>query len=447
MKIDVNVTEGKGVRRVLDIRVEANEVDSEYKKATREVKNGANIPGFRPGKAPDSIIESRFKEDISRSVLENILPTAFSEALKQTEIKPVGEPEIKDVKFKRGEPLTFRALVDISPKVTPTEYTKLKLYRRPYEVTDEDVDKGIRQLKERLAVVREVTDRPARQGDIVMAEITKLPGGDHIGDEQYVGASDIQLDTKYSLPEFVDSLIGKNIGEAAEVTVKYPPDYFEKELANYTFIYRVEIVHIREKDLPELDESVIEQLNIRDDDGELVRPENVPDKVRGDLEESFELNNRRDMENQAVNLITGRNQFDIPESIMNRYLDSMVEDYKQRNRDLDEEKARDSLKPTADKYVRWYYLRDAIAEKEGIAVGDEDIDRYRERLVKTSGIKPEDAERYMRAGNRLENIKDQILEEKIMDFILKNAEIEDRAEPEQEEEGKKDSIIITPEGK
>ncbi|MBD3170581.1 MAG: trigger factor [candidate division Zixibacteria bacterium] len=448
MKVEVSVTEGKGVRRVLEIRVPKEEIDSEYKKATDEVRKEANIPGFRPGKAPASVIQTRFREEIARAVMENVLPAAFSEALQEARIEPIGEPEIKDVIIKRGEPMTFRALVDIKPDVDPGNYKNLKLTRTVHKVTDDEVEHGIKTMRERLAVVSEVDDRPAREGDVVMAEMTKLPGGDHVGEEESIGMSDIELNKTASLPEFVDNLVGKSIGDEVEFTVKYPEDYFEKDFANYTYKYRANIKHIREKLLPESDEEFVERYQLKDSDGNPLPVEKIPDRVREDLQEGAELNAKRDMENQAVDILTKESAFDVPESILGHYLSSLTEDYKERFPSLTEDELRDKLKPMAEKFVRWMFIRGAIVEKEKITVEDEDLNEYREKLMKNTGMSKEDVERYIRAEERINKLKDQIIEEKVMNLIIENAEIEDKEEESEEEQSEeKKSIIITPEGK
>ncbi|MCP4634799.1 MAG: trigger factor [candidate division Zixibacteria bacterium] len=446
MEIEVNVTEGKGVRRILEVRVPTEEVESEYKMAIDHIKSEAKIPGFRPGKAPNSVIQTKFKEEISRAVLENMLPKAFSEALNKADIEPVGEPEIKDVNIKKSEPLTFSAIVDVAPKVEPTGYTGLKLFRQKYEVTDEDVEKSLKSLQERFAIVNEV-ERPSQEGDIVLADIKKLRGGDNVGEEEDVGTSDVLLDKKSSLPDFVDNLTGMKVGDEVEFSVKYPDDYFEEKLAKYTFNYRAKVKVVRERLLPPIDEAFIERLKLEEEDGSPLNPEKLPKRIKKDLAGQWDDNIRRNLENQAVNLITEANNFDVPESLIEKYLDNVVSEYKMRDKNLDVEKTREKFNPTADKYVRWLYLRDAISEIEGLKVDENGANKYRDQLVKNSGMSQEDADKYLEAGNRKQNILDNLLEEKVLNFIIENAEIEDKHDESEGKSDKKSSLIINPEGK
>ncbi|MBD3234493.1 MAG: trigger factor [candidate division Zixibacteria bacterium] len=445
MKVEVNVTEGRGTRRVLDVRVPVEEVEKGYKKALVEIRKEIKIPGFRPGKAPENIIMSRFGDDITQAVMEDMVPKAFGAALKEADIEPVGEPELKDLNLERGKPLEFKATVDVEPEFEPTGYKGLKLKRIDFEVTDEDVEMGIMGLKDRLAVVDEV-ERPSQKGDIVFVKLTKIRGGDYIGEDEEIGMSDIELDTKRSLPEFVENLTGLSVGEKTEFTVRYPEDYFDEDLANYTIRYRAEIQHIREKKLPETDEEFIKNLNLKDEDGGPLPPEKLDDIVRKDIAERFEMSNRRSMESQAVDSITKANQFDIPISLLERYTDSLVEEQKSKNPKADEEKLREDLRPTAEKFCRWFYIRDAIAAKEGITVDPQEITDYQKRIAKQSGLDEADVFQFYKAGDRLERVKEELLDEKVLDFIIESAEIED-IEEEHEKPKKKKSIIITPEDK
>jgi len=445
MEIEVKVTEGKGVRRILDIRVEAKDVEFRFKDATDNLKKEVKVDGFRPGRAPEHIIQTRYKSEIFETVMEKMLTDAFSEALEKANIRPVGEPELKDVNLKRGEPLTFRAILDIQPEVKPVGFTGLKLKRKPYKITDHDVDMGIRVLKERLAVANDV-DRPSREGDIVIVDMTRLKGGDNIGEVKNLGTMNIQLDKEKSLPEFVDNLTGKTVGEEAEFMVKYPKDYFEKELANFTFNYHAKVKNIREKKLPETDPELIGALRLKDEDGTSLPPEKLPEKVRFDLQQRSERNVRRDLEDQAVRQLTEKNQFELPQSVMEHYLENLVKNYKSRNEKLDEDKLRDDLKPVADNHIRWFYLRDAIADEQNIKITDSDMKEYRGKVAQNSGANEDEVNRYLQGEGRLERVKEDLLEQKVLDFLIANAEIEDIGEEKKELE-KENTIIITPERK
>ncbi len=445
MKVEVNVTEGRGTRRVLDVRVPVEEVEKGYKRALIEIRGELKIPGFRPGKAPENIIMSRYGDDITQAVMEDMVPKAFGAALKEAEIEPVGEPELKDLNLERGKPMIFRATVDVEPEFEPTDYKGIKLKRVDYEVTDEDVEQGIIALRDRLAAVEEV-QRPSQEGDIVLAKLTKIRGGDHIGEDEEIGVSDIELDSKRSLPEFVKNLTGLSVGDKTEFTVKYPEDYFDEDLANYTIKYRAEVQHIREKKLPETDEEFIANLNLKDEDGSPLPPEKLADVVRKDIAERFEMSNRRSMESQAVESITKANQFDIPISLLERYSESLVEEHKSRDPEVDEEKLREDLRPTAEKFCRWFYIREAIAEKEDIKVDPQELTDYQKRVAKQSGLDEADVIQYYKAGDRLERVKEELQDQKVLDFIIENAEIED-IEEEDKKPAKKKSIIVTPEDK
>ncbi len=442
MDIEVNVSEGKGLRRILEVKVPASDVETEFTDAIKGLKREVKIDGFRPGKIPSNIIYAKFKKEISQSVMEKLLPEVFHLALKKADLKTSGEPELKDVHLKRGEPLTFRAILDIKPRIEPVDYKGLKLKGRPVEVTDEDVEKTVDALRDKLAVVNEV-DRPSQRGDIVMVEIIKLKGGDNIGEEEDLGTSDIELDEKRTLPEFVNNLVGKSVGDTVEFSVKYPADYFDKDLANYTYLYKATIKHIREKKLPKTDEELIKALNVvNQENNEPVDPEKFREMVKNDLQEKAHRDSQRELESQAIEQITKTNQFDIPLSILEKTLEGMVQSYRHKDKREDEEKLKEKLKPVAENFIRWKYLVEAIAEKENIKVSKEEINAQRRYLHQNRDLGEEEIEKH------LADWEDRMLEKKVLDFIIENAEIEDITDDDKDgEENAKGSIIITPEGR
>ena len=224
-----------------------------YQKATekvaRDLARVARIPGFRPGKAPVTLIRRRFADDIQGEVLQSLVPEYLEKALDEKKLVPVTRPEVDKVEFKEGEPLKFRAVFEVLPEFELGDYKGLEVQVDAVEVGDAQVDKVVEEMRERAATFVPVEGRAAKDGDFALIKLSGMPEG---GGEP-VEADNIMchIGAEETLESFTENLRGANPGETKKFQSKYPDDYPDQKLAGKTYDYSVEVLAIKEKKLPE----------------------------------------------------------------------------------------------------------------------------------------------------------------------------------------------------
>ena len=421
----VNVKEEKAWKRTLEIEIPTEKVNGEFEKVFREYKNRAKIKGFRPGKAPMEMIKKRFKEAAAKDVLESIVPPAYEEALKQTNLIPVTTPRIIDIEIEPDSPLRFKAEIEIRPEIEVKNYKGIVVTKKELKITDEDVDKNVKILQEKNAVIRP-TDRGAKDGDYLLVDLEKLGGPKGASQEKAENQETI-LDSKKLLTEFYRGLLDVKPGDEKEIEAVYPKDHHDTKLAGKIVNYKVTVKEVKERIPPKLDDDFARSL------GEFKDLDDLKEKIREDLEARAEREKERDLKNQLIKEVVQKNSFEVPQTLLNYYLDSVVENFKKSQKKIEEDKLREQYKELGENRIRWEFLMHQISEKEKIEVTQADIDDFTRKFAQNYKLELEKAKEFLARQKDIKNLKEDILEEKVLDFLLKNAVIR--------EEGK--SRIVT----
>jgi trigger factor len=415
----VEVKEDKAWKRTLRIEIPAERVDSEFEKVFQEYRNKARIKGFRPGKVPMNLIRTKFKEAAAREVLESLVPDAYENALKHKNLTPVTTPRIADIEIEPGSPLKFTAEIEIRPEIELKDYKRIVVTRKVIKVTEEDIEKNLKMLQEKNAVLKP-TERAAKDGDYLVVDLERLNPGQK--DSQKTEKAENQgtfLDSKKLLAEFYRGLQGAKPGDEKQIEAIYPKEYHDSKLAGKIVNYKVNVKEVKETNLPELDDDFARSL------GKFKDLKDLRQKIQEDLERKAEEETDKDLKNQLVREIVTKNSFEVPQTLLNHYLDSVVEDFKKQNKDLQEGKLREQYKALGENRIRWQFLMHQIAEKEKIEVGQADIDDFTRKFAQNYKLELDKAREFLARQKELENIKENILEEKVLDFLLSNAVVRD----------------------
>jgi trigger factor len=416
----VNVKQNKAWKRTLEIEVPTEKVDAEFEKVFKEYKSKVRIKGFRPGKVPMEMIEKRFKEAAAKDVLESLVPPAYGEALKQTNLTPVTTPRIIDIEIEPGTPLKFKAEIEIRPEIDVKDYKGIVVTKKEIKITDEDVDKNLKILQENNAVLKP-TERGAKDGDYLLVDLEKIGGPE--GTSQKPEKAENQetiLDSKKLLTEFYRGLLGVKPGEEKDIEAIYPKDHHDAKLAGKVVNYKVNVKEVKERILPELNDKFAQSL------GEFKDLKDLKQKIREDLKRKAEEEKERDLKNQLIGEVVKKNSFEVPQTLLKLYLDAVVEDFKKKLKEIEEDKIREQYKKLGENRIRWQFLMYQIAEKEKIEVTQTDIDGFTQKFAQNYNLKLDKAKEFLARQKELENIKENILEEKVLDFLLKNAKIQEQ---------------------
>jgi len=418
-----------GVKREISVEVPAEEVAHETEALIQKYQKMARLPGFRRGHVPASIIKQRFKEDLKSEVVEALVPRYFRKEAEKLGMIPVSQPRVSDLHIHEGEPLRFKASFEVMPEIKVEGYKELRAEHPVIVVKDEEVEEALGSLREQHATFTTVEGSPLADGDYAQASMDGRPKeGDGKPKEQDANAKPVHMDEvlieiggKNTVPEFSQNLRGANAGETREFEVSYPQDTNDKRLAGKTFIYTVKIHAIKQKSLPELNDEFAKEL------GEF----SSLDQVRKQIRENMIAERRRAAEREAKDKLVAelikRNDFEVPESLVDRQIDvrlerglralasqgMKVEDMKK----MDLPRLRAGQRDQAVQDVKSSLLLERVAELEGIGVSEDELNREIEALARQTKQTPEAVRARLTQEGGLDRIRSRIRSEKTLDSL------------------------------
>jgi trigger factor len=420
MKVAVEEVEGSKRRLAVEAPVEV--VDREWERAYGRVQKQARLPGFRKGHVPRPLVKLHFADDVRREVAEHLIPDVYRQAVAEARVQPVGDPDLQDVKLEEGEPLSFVAVVEVKPTITLGEYTGLPIEHVSRPVTDEDVERALQHLREERAEFRPV-ERPAGDGDLVLVDYTAaLDGGAPTGETGYafvVGDGGV-------MPEIDAAVRTMSRGEERRIPFRVPDDHRNEALRGKAGTATVKLTEVKEKVLPDLNDEFAKSL------GQFETLDAVRGEIRRRLEHGRALEDRQALADKIVDALIARHEFAVPESLVLRQIAHQVEHAREQMRrqgvDPDSvqwnwEKILTDLRPGAERAVRRALLLDAIAEKEGIAPSESDVEAELGRLAEAAQRPAPAIRRMMEKSGELEALRRRLQERMTLDFLIDHATI------------------------
>lgn len=407
------VSEPKPWKRVLDIQVPSSVVQEELDSAFRRYRKEIRMPGFRQGKVPLDVLKARFGDEIRAEVIERLIPEYLKQAGAEAEIRPIAAPVIEDLNFETGEDLRFRAVLEIKPAIELKDYKGMRVTKRAVNVSDENIDGVLETLRDRHANIVRV-DGEAKKDHYLVADIQHLdPSGFPL-----IGRKDekqlFRLGTGRMGEEADDRLIGIKAGEERTVRTTYPNDYSLEHLAGQEAMFTVNAHEVLEKILPELDDDFA--IDVGSDNLDALK-----DSIRRDLEQEPE----REVRSQLLKQLRETHDFEVPDSMVNNYLEHILEDARRGSRrTIDEEAVRESYKSIAAEQIKQTLLLDAIAQKEQIKVSPAEVDDRVRLAAERSHIGFDQLKRMFRENGRLDRIEFDIQEEKVIELLMQHADIQ-----------------------
>ena len=375
-----------GVKREISVEIPAEEVTRETEALVQKYQKVARLPGFRAGHVPPSIIRQRFKEDLKSDVVESLVPRYFRKEAEKQGLVPVSQPRVTDLHIHEGEPLRFKASFEIMPEIKVEGYKELRAEHPEIAVKDEEVEEAMASIREQHATYTSVEGRPLQDGDFAQASMDGRPKeAEDKTQPVHMDEVLIEIGGKNTVPEFSENLRGANAGETREFEVKYPEDSTEKRLAGKTLVYTVKVQAIKQKNLPELNDEFAKEL------GEFTSLDQVRKQIRENMQAERKHDAEREAKDKLVNELVKRNEFEVPESLVDRQIDlrlerglralaaqgMKMEDMKK----MDLPRLRAGQRDQAVQDVKSSLLLDRIAELENIDVGEDELNHEIEALA------------------------------------------------------------------
>jgi trigger factor len=419
-------TDVSETRKSLAIEIPIDVVDAEINRVARGYTKQARLPGFRPGKAPQTLIKQRFREQILHDVMHDLIPRAVEEALQERGIEPVDTPDIKDVALEEGRPMTFTAAIETVPAFDPGDLSSITLDRPSAEIAEDAIADMLQRLRDRAGTYEPVEGRAVGEGDAVVLNLDRTgPDGkvDHHDDVT------VQLGAPGNPPGFDTELVGMNDGESRTFTIHFPEGYSAQDLANTDQIYAVTLKGIRRRVLPELDDEFAKDV------GEFESLAALRERISADLRDEAEDKAKRQVRAELLKQLSQRVTFELPASLVEREMDRRLEEFARQltSQNLDPREAgidwaqfREAQREPAREAAASALVLDEIARREQITVASEDVDKEIERFAARAGRTPTALRAQLEKEGGISRLHAGLRREKSVDLALSRARIVDR---------------------
>jgi len=433
--VNVTVEQLAPCKKLMRVEVEAQKVDETFETVTKDFRREARLPGFRPGKAPREMVVRMYDKEIQQEAKKKLISEAYRKAVEEQKLDVLGRPDIEEIQFSRGQPLQFAATIETAPEFELPEYKGLPVRREVRSVSEADVERAVNLLREQRVSYKTV-ERPVATGDIAVVNYTGTCEGKSILEiaptaKGLTEHKNFWVEAKPGsfIPGFAEQLMGAKAGDKRTVNVDFPADFVTPQLSGKKGIYEVELVEVKEKVLPPLDEALAKAY-------EAESVEKLQAGVRRDLENELKYKQSKAARNDLVRALLGRVNFDLPETAVAQETRNVVYDLVQENaqrgvpRDVIEkqkEQIYSAATHNAKERVKVQFLLQKIAEKEDIKVSQEEIGRRVTHLAGLYRIPPEKFLKDLQKRNGLIEIYDQVMNEKVIDLLEQNAKYEDVA--------------------
>ena len=412
----------------LEITVDAEKFDNAIKKVYFKSAKYFNIPGFRKGKAPMQIVEKYYgKEIFYEDAFNEVAGEALDEAVKENNLQVVSRPDIDVTQIEKGKDLIFTAVMQTKPEAELGKYKGVEIKKIEYKVTDEDINHELGHMQEHNARIVTVDDRPVENGDITVIDFEGFVDGKAFDGGKAEG-HELEIGSNTFIPGFEDQIVGMKIDEEKDINVKFPDEYFSKDLAGKDATFKVKLHEIKKKELPELDDEFAKDVSEFDTLKELKEDIKNKQQKQNDDRAKYET------QDAVIKAVCENVKVDIPSGMVETEVENMLKDIEQRlsyqglkleqylqMMGKTEDEMKKEYEPQAIESIKSRLMLEAVIKAEKIEATDEEVDEKLKEMAKNYG--KENDEEFLKNENVRNYIKENINSEKAIDFLVKNAKI------------------------
>ena len=439
--MQVSVEDINSVKKTLHIEIPEEEVVRELDKAYNQLKKKAKVKGFRPGKVPRSVIVRLFKKDVHADVTSRLIQSSFMDALKETDLKIVGTPNVDPPELKDSGPYKYDATVEISPDIENVDYSGLSLKRTNYRVSDEEIEAQLKMLQKNMAQQQKIKeDRPAQKGDFVLIDHEGFKEGEPFAETAKTENSTLKIGEGPISMDFDDQLIGMKPGNTTEIGVKFPQDYSNRKLADLDITFKVALHEIREEVLPAIDDELAKKA------GQYQSLDALKKVIEENLTQGYSKRMEQELHEQIYKELISRADFEVPDAMVNMELEGIVEEaersFAYRNISMEDiglsrESIEDKYRDTARSQVKRHVLLGKVIEQENLTISDEELEEALKEMAENFNQPLEEIKKYYDQNkDKIQYFKHTLLEKKAIKLIIDSSHIED-VEPEKEQAASK----------
>jgi trigger factor len=430
MKIDIN--EISSVQRKIQVELPPEIVSTEFSKAYKALGKSVRVKGFRTGKAPRSVLQGIYGDEIKGQVRSQLVEESLGEIIKERNLQIVSRPEIEANELEEGRPFSFSAVFEIKPEIQVKDYLGVEVEKVRLAISEKQVEQALERLRESHARLEPVENRDvAERGDFVTVDFDG-----NLGDRPFSGGKGenyvLEIGSGQALPQFEEGVAGCKIGERRQVRVDYPDNYPNREIAGKPVDFSVVLREIKRKVLPQLDDDFAK------DHGECGSLEELKTAIRSRLENELKHIQDEQLKEQVIGRVIEKNSFTPPPSMVERQTRYLIE--RQQNRGSGQtsaepeagvsmEEIRKNLEPRAVRQVQATLLVEKIAQLENIAVADKDVQERIDQVVRAAGERAKTIREYYSRPESRDELRAQLVFDRTANFLLERAQIKEVGPP------------------
>jgi trigger factor len=411
----------EGCKHALEVEIPVEDVKSETGRVLEDLQKRVRFPGFRPGKAPASLILKNYSDDVRQRVLEKLIPKALQKEFENQNLRVVGTPNVSDVHFHDDQPVHFKAEFEVYPEFELKDYRGISVPYHDPEVSEEDLDKRIEDIRNEKATYVNIDPRPLQDGDFAVLSLESLAGV-----QPRVQSDEMMLEIggEDSLEGFTENLRGMSPDEVKEFEVTYPEDYGQERLAGKVVKFRAKVKGVRKKELPELNDEFAQDL------GDYRTMDELRTAVKKSLFDNRQEEAQREAKDKIVEQLVDALEFPVPDTFIDRQIENRVDqrlrtlagqgvDPKSLN--LDWESIKEAQREPALREVKASLILSRIAERESIVATRDEVDKHVERIARQQREAFAPLRIRLEKDGTLNRIASHIQTEKTLNFLFEHA--------------------------
>jgi trigger factor len=424
------VEDVSSVKKTLHIEIPQDEVIRELDKAYTQLKKSAKIKGFRPGKVPRSVLERMFKKDIHADVTSRLIQSSFIDAVKQSELNVVGNPELNPPELAADSSYKYQATVEITPEIADVDFKGLTLDRTRYEVSDSEVDAQLKTLQKNMAQHQKISDdRPARDGDFVLIDFEGSKDGKPVPELAKTENFSLQIGQAVIAADFDDRLIGMKPGDSKEFDIKFDKDHRNENLADQEIAFKVVLNDIQEEILPPINDALAKKA------GPYQTLDEMKKVILDNLKQGYEKRTEQEINEQIFTGLIAKTDFEVPDAMVDMELQGIIEEaersFAYRNISMEEmglskETIAEKYRDTALKQVKRHLILNKIIDQEKLTLADGELESGLKEMSENFNQPLAEIQKYYDQNqDKLEFFKHTLLEKKAIKLIIDSSTIND----------------------
>ena len=429
--MEVTITDLSPCKKQLRIEIDVETVNAKFDAVAKDFRRHAHLPGFRQGKAPLANVMRSYGDKIGEEAKRTLMSDSYAKALKENELRPVIMPEVEELQFGHGKPFQYLATLEVTPAFEMPEYIGIEVEKERHSVNDADIAKALDTLREQRVSYADM-DRPVVEDDFIVVNFTGTIDDKPITDLIKVARGLTEQKNFWLhktqnplIPGTVEALIGSSKGDKKTVTVTIPDDFVYEEIVGKEAKYEIEVVQVKEKSLPELDDKFAKGFGAESMD-------KLREGVENDLKNELEYSKKKSIRNQCVDKLLGAVNCDLPETIVNEATRAAVHNIVQQNHqrgvgkeiiEENKDKIYANAKTDAEVRVKANYILSKIAEKEGIKVTDKELSRQVAAMAAQQKVKPQKLAQQLKDNGTIYQVQEEIMNAKVIDLLEEKAKV------------------------